>query len=278
MSDFVVGIQFRPAGKIYTFVTNIADLLFGEMVTVEGEGGVQFGLVAATPRQPSEEEKKRNYKRVLSRPTLDEMAAQQERAEEAMKCFKTCVEKIMIYNLPIKLVHSDLIEGSKKVVFTFFAEERVDFRALVKDLASTLKKRVEMRQIGARDASKFIGCFGPCGRTTCCSTHIREFQPISVAMAKNQCLSPNPTKLAGMCNKLKCCLFYENETYIEMRKGLPKIGKIVETPHGRGKISNLNVLKKLVMVRFEEEKKEMAFSPDQVKVEKVKKEGDEKKK
>jgi len=150
----------------------------------------------------------------------------------------------------MKLIDVDITEGGKKAVFVFFAESRVDFRALVKDLAGLLRMRIEMRQIGSRDEAKIAGCMGPCGQTTCCSTHLRQFQSISISMAKHQGLAPNPAKLTGMCGKLKCCLAYEQVAYDECRKGLLKAGSPVETSSGAGKIVGHNVLKRECIVRL----------------------------
>jgi cell fate regulator YaaT (PSP1 superfamily) len=150
----------------------------------------------------------------------------------------------------MKLIDVEISEGGKKAVFIFFAESRVDFRALVKDLAGLLRMRIEMRQVGSRDEAKMAGCLGPCGLTTCCSTHLRQFQSISISMAKHQGLAPNPAKLTGMCGKLKCCLAYEQAAYDECRKGLLKTGSPVETSSGAGKIIGHNVLKRECIVRL----------------------------
>lgn len=153
----------------------------------------------------------------------------------------------------MKLTDAEIIEGGKKVRFVFYSEDRVDFRSLIKDLANALRLRIEMKQIGARDEAKYKGCLGACGQvTTCCSTFLRQFRPISVGMAKTQGLSPNPTKLAGLCGKLKCCLAYENELYAEFRKGLLKSGAIVKTAKGIGEIQSIDILNRHYSVRLDE--------------------------
>jgi len=247
----VVGIQHRVAGDIYTFAVPELELEPGQSVVVEAEHGESIGIVVKPPYEAADKEVPRNVRSVLRLATDEDLTAHYARREEAREYFEICEERIAEHTLPMKLVDAELTEGGKKVIFFFFAEQRVDFRSLVKDLASQFHKYIEMRQIGSRDASSFLGCMGPCGRTTCCSTFLRDFHSISIAMAKNQGLSPNPAKLTGMCGKLKCCLNYENKAYSELRKGLPKYNSWVETPRGVGKISKMDILKQQCCVRLE---------------------------
>jgi cell fate regulator YaaT (PSP1 superfamily) len=247
----VVGIQYRSAGDVYTFVTDIEDLKQGDFVAVEGEHGESVGTIIVRPHEVPSKEIPKNVKRVVRRASDEDIKQYIEGRETAREYCELCEQKVQDHNLPMKLVDAELVEGGKKIIFFFFAEQRVDFRALVKDLAGSLHRYIEMRQIGSRDAASFIGCMGPCGRTTCCSSYLRQFQSISIAMAKNQGLSPNPAKLTGMCGKLKCCLAYENKTYSEARKGLPKMGSWVTTPKGEGKLTGLDVLRRICSVRFE---------------------------
>jgi cell fate regulator YaaT (PSP1 superfamily) len=247
----VVGVQHRVAGDIYTFAVSDLELNAGERVVVEGEHGESVGIVVKPPYDAPDKDVPRNVRNVLRVATDEDLSAYYARREEAREYFETCEKRIAEHALPMKLIDAELTEGGKKVVFFFFAEQRVDFRSLVKDLASQFHKYIEMRQIGSRDASSFLGCMGPCGRTTCCSTFLRDFHSISIAMAKNQGLSPNPAKLTGMCGKLKCCLNYENKAYSELRKGLPKHNSWVETPKGDGKISKMDILKQQCCVRLE---------------------------
>jgi cell fate regulator YaaT (PSP1 superfamily) len=247
----VVGVQHRVAGDIYTFAVPELELNAGDQVVVEGEHGESVGIVVTPPHDTNEKEVPRNVRSVLRLATNEDLTAHYSRREEAREYFEVCEERIAEHTLPMKLVDAELTEGGKKVIFFFFAEQRVDFRYLVKDLASQFHKYIEMRQIGSRDASSFLGCMGPCGRATCCSTFLRDFHSISIAMAKNQGLSPNPAKLTGMCGKLKCCLDYENKAYSELRKGLPKYNSWVETPRGVGKISKLDILRQQCCVRLE---------------------------
>jgi cell fate regulator YaaT (PSP1 superfamily) len=248
----VVGIQYRTAGDVYTFITGIEDLKQGDFVAVEGEHGESVGMIIILPHEVPSKEIPKNVKKVVRRANDEDMKQYIEGREKAREYCELCEQKVQDHNLPMKLVDAELVEGGKKIIFFFFAEQRVDFRALVKDLAGSLHRYIEMRQIGSRDAASFIGCMGPCGRTTCCSLYLRQFQSISIAMAKNQGLSPNPAKLTGMCGKLKCCLAYENKTYSDARKGLPKLGSWVTTPKGEGKLTGLDVLKRVCSVRFEE--------------------------
>ena len=247
----VAGVQHRIAGDVYTFAADELELNAGDQVVLEGEHGESIGIVVIPPHDEDAKNVSTNVKSVLRMANDEDISAHYLRREEAREYFDICGRKIAEHNLAMKLVDAELTEGGKKVIFFFFAEQRVDFRSLVKDLASQLHKYIEMRQIGSRDASSFIGCMGPCGRTTCCSTFLRDFHSISIAMAKNQGLSPNPTKLTGMCGKLKCCLNYENKAYSELRKGLPKPNSWVETPRGVGKIYKLDILRQCCSVRLE---------------------------
>jgi cell fate regulator YaaT (PSP1 superfamily) len=250
-SKRVVGVQHRVAGDIYTFAASDLELDVGDRVVVEGEHGESVGIVVKPPYDVNSNDVPRNVRSALRVATDEDMSAYYARREEAREYFEICYERIAEHTLPMKLIDAELTEGGKKVIFFFYAEQRIDFRSLVKDLASQFHKYIEMRQIGSRDASSFLGCMGPCGRTTCCSTFLRDFHSISIAMAKNQGLSPNPAKLTGMCGKLKCCLNYENKAYTELRKGLPKYNAWVETPKGVGKISKMDILKQQCCVRLE---------------------------
>lgn len=247
----IVGVQHRAAGDIYTFASDDLEFKVGDRVVVEGEHGESVGIVVKPSHDVDAKDVPRNVRSALRVANDEDMAAYYARREEAREYFDICENRIAEHTLPMKLIDAELTEGGKKVIFFFYAEQRVDFRSLVKDLASQFHKYIEMRQIGSRDASSFLGCMGPCGRTTCCSTFLRDFHSISIAMAKNQGLSPNPAKLTGMCGKLKCCLNYENKAYTELRKGLPKYNAWVETPKGVGKISKMDILKQQCCVRLE---------------------------
>jgi len=249
---FVVGIQYRRAGKIYTFLTDDKTIGRGDAVVVEGEHGSSIGTVIIPPCEVNESELAKDIKRVLHRATPEELEEAVLKSERELHIFGLFVEKTSALGLPMKPLSAELRDNEKKVLLTFFAEDRVDFRSLVKDLATTLHKRIEMHQIGARDEAKYKGCIGPCGFVTCCSQHLRQFQSISIQMAKNQGLTPNPAKLTGMCGKLKCCLAYENALYVELRHRLPRVGMLVKTPQGNGKITGLDVLREQCVVKLDE--------------------------
>lgn len=248
--SLAVGVQFRPAGKVTTFVTTNPSLEAGEPVIVEMEGGEALGIVVTAPHEVAAGRLPQNARRLLRSASPQEVEEDHRRREKALEHFLVCREKIREGGLPMKLVDAQIEEGGRKVVFSFFAEQRVDFRSLIRDLAGLLHARIEMRQVGARDESKYRGCLGPCGLATCCSLHLRQFQSISISMAKHQGLAPNPAKLTGMCGKLKCCLSYEHDVYNEYRQGLPKVGAAVSCPRGTGKVAGHNVLKRECTVRL----------------------------
>lgn len=250
--DLLVGIQYRPAGKIYNFKTDDASLKRGQWVIVEAEHGTSVGTVIVPPREVSPKELPKDVKKVLRSASQEELKEKTIKSEKAMEIFETFCKKAKEHNLPMKPLDAELAEGDKKVILTFFAEERIDFRALVKELAAILHMRIEMRQVGARDEVKCMGGLGVCGLITCCSLHLRNFQSISIQMAKTQGLTPNPAKLTGVCGKLKCCLAYENPIYAEIRKHLPKAGTMVMTPRGEGKVIDFDILQEQCVVRMED--------------------------
>ena len=248
---FVVGVTARPVGDIDRVLSESAEWRLGDLLYVNSEHGHYVGRVVELPKPAKPEQRHEKFK-VLRKANPADIRQTHEWKEKALESMTLCANKVREQNLPMKLTDADLIEDGKKVLFIFYAENRVDFRNLVKDLSASLRMRVEMRQIGARDETKYKGCLGACGQTTtCCSTFLRNFQSISIGMAKNQGLAPNPTKLTGMCGKLKCCLAYENQQYQEARKTLFKIGSIVDTPEGSGKIYNLDILRQQYVVRLD---------------------------
>lgn len=247
----VAGVIFSRAGKIEYYLAEGIELDSHDVAVVKGEHGNTIGRVVVPPHEVSSNDIATNIKEVVRKANKDDLERYEQDLEKARQSFELCEQKIKERELPMKLV--DVSFEDNKSIFFFFAEERVDFRALVKDLASSLHMRIEMRQIGARDEAKAIGALGPCGLNCCCETFLSEFRSISIAMAKNQGLSPNPAKLTGMCGKLKCCLSYENETYLEERKSLPPIGARVEIKEGRGVITNIDVIKHVCNVRIDSE-------------------------
>lgn len=245
----VTGVIFSRAGKIEYYLAENIELDSHDAVVVKGEHGNSIGRVVIPPHEVSSTNVATNIKEVVRKANKDDLERYEQDLEKARQSFELCEQKIKERELPMKLV--DVSYEDNKAIFFFFAEERVDFRSLVKDLASSLHMRIEMRQIGARDEAKAIGALGPCGLNCCCESFLSEFKSISIAMAKNQGLSPNPAKLTGMCGKLKCCLSYENEAYLEERKGLPPIGAKVEIKEGKGVITNIDVIKHLCNVRID---------------------------
>lgn len=248
----VVGIQFKPAGVIHDYDSRGLPLERGDRVVVESQRALAIATVAraATPGTVAGSEPAPKVLRKADARDLDRDEQNQLREREA---HRFCLTRIRERRLTMKLVKVDYLLDASKAVFYFCAEGRVDFRELVRDLAQKLHTRIEMKQIGARDETKMLGGVGPCGRELCCSTWLREFQAVSVRMAKEQGLSLNPSKLSGMCGRLKCCLRYEYDTYLELRRDLPKIGAKVTSLKGDGVVLRHNVLKQTAIVRRAED-------------------------
>ncbi len=250
----VVGIRFRPVSKIYYFdPTGFEDLEVGDYVIVETSRGSEAGQVVIAPKGVAEEEVVGSLKPIIRRAQawdLLQMQTFQDREEEALA---KCREKVAQYGLPMKVVKAEYSFDGSRLVFFFTSEKRIDFRALVRDLAKTFRTRIELHQIGVRDEAKLIGGLGRCGQSLCCATHLGEFNPVSIKMAKQQNLSLSPMEISGLCGRLLCCLAYENEYYCQVRERLPKIGEKVVTHHGSGKVTGVNVLKETVDVQLESE-------------------------
>ena len=245
----VVGVRFRKAGKVYYFDPLEFDIKQGSNVIVETARGVEFGYVVMGIRDLPEEKITQPLKPVLRPATEEDVKAQEENAAREKEAFKICLEKIKKHNLEMKLIDSEYTFDNNKLLFYFTADGRVDFRELVKDLASVFKTRIELRQIGVRDETKILGGIGVCGRALCCHTYLSEFIPVSIKMAKEQNLSLNPTKISGVCGRLMCCLKNEEEAYEELNSNLPSVGEYVTTSDGlRGEVQSTSVLKQLVKV------------------------------
>jgi cell fate regulator YaaT (PSP1 superfamily) len=247
----VVGVRFREGGRIYTFDPGILHIAPGDYVIVQTSRGLEIGIVAYGPREVQPHELTQPVNRVLRKATRKDIERMEENREEEKKAFRICEEKIKEHNLPMNLVSVEYLFDRSKFVFYFTAETRVDFRELVKDLASVLHNRVELWQIGARDETKVFGGLGICGRPLCCATFLKEFSPVTIKMAKEQSLALNPLKISGVCGRLMCCLKYEYETYREARSRMPREGTLVETPKGKGKVVELNALKETLLVQLE---------------------------
>lgn len=245
----VIGVRFRTAGKVYYFDPGKLDIKKNDHVIVETARGIEYGTVVGDPKEEEDDKVVQPLKSVLriATPKDDEQEASNKQREK--EAFKICLEKIRKHDLQMKLIDAEYTFDNNKVLFYFTADGRIDFRELVKDLASVFKTRIELRQIGVRDETKILGGIGICGRPLCCHTHLSEFAPVSIKMAKEQNLSLNPTKISGVCGRLMCCLKNEEETYEELNRRLPNVGDFVTTDDGlKGEVHSVNVLRQLVKV------------------------------
>lgn len=247
----VVGIRFQEAGRVHIFDPGILRLSVTDEVIVETSRGVEMGMVVYGPRELLPQEASQPIHRVIRKATRKDRERLDENEEEEKRAFRICSEKIKEHRLSMNLVSVEYLFDRSKYIFYFTAESRVDFRELVRDLASVLHNRVELWQIGARDETKVFGGLGVCGRALCCTTFLKEFNPVTIKMAKEQSLALNPLKISGVCGRLMCCLRYEYDTYREARSHLPKEGTYVITPQGRGKVIELNALKETVLIELD---------------------------
>lgn len=247
--ETVVGVRFKKAGKVYYFDPGNLEIFKTDRVILETARGVELGEVVVGPKQVSEEEVVSPLKEVIRKATPKDLEVYQENKEKEKEAFAICDKKIESHGLEMKLVDVEYTFDNNKIVFYFTAEGRVDFRELVKDLASVFRTRIELRQIGVRDEAKMIGGYGPCGISLCCSTWLGEFDPVSIKMAKDQGLSLNPTKISGVCGRLFCCLKYEHDVYKAVLKKMPQNGDRVQTPTGKGVIVSTNPLLERVKAR-----------------------------
>lgn len=264
----VVGVRFRNVGKIYYFNPKNYKVKVGDHVIVETARGVEYGRVVLEPRSVKEDEVVHPLKEVLRVATKEDEDHEAENRQKEKEAFKICKKKIREHGLDMKLIDAEYTFDNNKVLFYFTADGRIDFRQLVKDLASVFKTRIELRQIGVRDETKILGGIGICGRTLCCHTYLSEFAPVSIKMAKEQNLSLNQTKISGVCGRLMCCLKNEQETYEELNKKLPGIGDTVTLPDGiQGTVQSVNVLRQRVKVVVEvnDEKEIQEFPVDELK-------------
>lgn len=264
----VVGVRFRNVGKIYYFNPKNYKVKVGDHVIVETARGVEYGRVVLEPRSVREDEVVHPLKEVLRVATKEDEDHEAENRQKEKEAFKICKKKIREHGLDMKLIDAEYTFDNNKVLFYFTADGRIDFRQLVKDLASVFKTRIELRQIGVRDETKILGGIGICGRTLCCHTYLSEFAPVSIKMAKEQNLSLNPGKISGVCGRLMCCLKHEEETYEELNRRLPNTGDYVTTDDGlKGEVSSVNVLRQLVKVLVEvnDEKELREYKVEQLK-------------
>ena len=247
----VIGVRFKQVGKVYYFDPAGIQVKKEDHVIVETARGVECGEVAMENRQVSDENIVKPLKKVIRKATEEDLAQMRKNREKQISAAKICNEKIAAHKLDMKLVDVEYTFDNNKILFYFTADGRVDFRELVKDLASVFRTRIELRQIGVRDEAKMLGGLGICGRPFCCSTFLGEFQPVSIKMAKEQSLSLNPVKISGTCGRLMCCLKYEQEAYEDLLRTTPKVGALVETVEGKGKVVEVNLLSGLLKVRLD---------------------------
>ncbi len=266
----IIGVRFRQAGKIYYFNPGKnKDIKRGTHVIVETAKGVEYGTVVLPPTEMPEEKLVAPLKNIMRTATEEDEEFERRNREEEKEAFQICLEKIAKHGLEMKLISAEYTFDKNKLLFYFTADGRIDFRELVKDLASVFRTRIELRQIGVRDETKLRGGIGICGRALCCHTYMSEFAPVSIKMAKEQNLSLNPTKISGVCGRLMCCLKNEEEAYEELNSHLPNVGSRVKTPDGLlGEVQSVSVLKqkvKVVVTLDNDEKEVREYQADELK-------------
>ncbi|MGX9132839.1 PSP1 domain-containing protein [Rummeliibacillus sp. JY-2-4R] len=260
----VVGVRFKKAGKIYYFDPGDYILEKGQYVIVETARGIEYGRIVVSMKQVGESDVVLPLKQVVRPANERDRLQVNENAVESKRAFDVATEKIAAHELKMKLVDVEYTFDRNKIIFYFTAEGRVDFRELVKDLAAIFRTRIELRQIGVRDEAKMLGGIGPCGRMLCCSTFLGDFEPVSIKMAKDQNLSLNPSKISGLCGRLMCCLKYENDEYEEALEQMPDMGETITTPDGRGKVTGLNILERVLQIELFEEQRVLEYTLDEI--------------
>ena len=245
----VTGIRFKKAGKVYYFNPGNVWPQPGDSVVVETIRGIEIGETVTGSREVADDQIITPLKSVIRLATEEDLTQAEKASALEAEARKVCQEKIVEHKLDMKLIDTEIAFDISKIIFYFTSNGRVDFRDLVRDLASAFKTRIELRQVGVRDEAKMLGGLGACGRTICCGTFLGDFQPVSIKMAKEQNLSLNPTKISGQCGRLMCCLKYEQSFYEATLKKLPRVGREILTPDGPGTIAEINVLKETVKVR-----------------------------
>lgn len=248
----VVGLRFKPTGKIVQYTANGLALYRGEKCVAESESGVEMATVVLASHAVDVQAEQHDLKPVLRKATMDDFEQAEARSQGAKDAFALCRRRIQEVDLPMKLVSVDFTLDGQKAIFYFTAADRVDFRSLVRYLASALQVRIEMRQIGPRDETKKLGGYGVCGRPLCCATFLTEFAPISVRMAKEQGMALNPSRISGVCGRLKCCLAYEMPVYKAIKDALPRIGEAYVTEEGPGRVVDITVVGEAFAVELEE--------------------------
>lgn len=253
----VVGVRFKKAGKIYYFDPADMNIQKDTYVVVETARGIEFGECVIGIKEINENDIVSPLKSVLRIATNEDIEKHFKNKDKEKDAFDICLKKIQEHGLTMKLIDVEYTFDNNKVIFYFTADGRVDFRDLVKDLATIFKTRIELRQIGVRDEAKMLGGLGPCGRPMCCSSFLGDFESVSIKMAKEQNLSLNPTKISGICGRLMCCLNYEQSTYEDIRKRMPKVGSIVKTSEGTGEVFSNNIVKESIKVKLKKGEEEV---------------------
>ena len=274
----VIGVRFKNVGKIYYFDPAGQKAERDNHVIVETARGVEFGTVVLPNFQIEESEITAPLKKMLRLAGKEDEERILNNAKKEREAFTICQEKIREHNLDMKLIDVEYTFDGSKILFYFTAEGRVDFRELVKGLASVFRTRIELRQIGVRDEAKLLGGLGICGRSLCCASFLGEFAPVSIKMAKEQSLSLNPTKISGVCGRLMCCLKYEQEAYEDLHRTTPKVGAIVKTPDGKGEVTSVNLLRGQIKVKLERDESMQVYPVEQLKILKANPQGKENRK
>ena len=251
----VAGVKFKTAGKVYYFDPDGLEVDKGVCVIVETARGLEFGTVTAPIKSVHEDNIVAPLKKIIRIATEEDFKRHEENEKKKERALQLCQEKVNKHKLEMKLIDVEYTFDNSKIIFYFTADGRVDFRELVKDLAGVFRMRIELRQIGVRDESKMVGGIGTCGRGLCCHTWLSDFEPVSIKMAKVQNLSLNPTKISGVCGRLMCCLKYENDIYVQLRKGMPDVGEKIKTPDGIGVVTESNILEGKIKARLVVEEK-----------------------
>ncbi len=264
-----IGVAFKRVAKSYWFDPAGLDLVEDDRVVVETTRGAELGVVKIGPRDIVESEIQGELKRVIRKAATNDLLQERQNRERARRAMSVCLERVQALRLPMKLLQAEYSFDAMQVTVYFAAESRVDFRELVRDVAAQLRCKVQLHQVGPRDQSKLIGGVGPCGLTLCCATFLTDFAPISMKMAKDQSLFLNPVKFSGVCGKLMCCLRYEHETNVDVKKRLPQIGEIVMSPRGQGKVLDLNLSTEIALVQLLDGKEELEFPAVELRIEKT---------
>lgn len=250
----VVQVKIREAGRVSYYNINGIDLKIGDYVIVEVDRGLEYGQVISELEEILDDDVEGTLRKIVRKATTHDLRQVRENGKKAKYAHKVALKKVEEHKLPMKLIEMEYSFDRSKIIFYFTAEGRVDFRELVKDLAAYFRARIELKQIGVRDEAKFLGGIGPCGRSLCCARFLKNFEPITVRMAKDQKLPLTSSKISGLCGRLMCCLGFEYKTYKESLKTLPKEGQVIKTQAGKGKVIDVDVLKRLVSLELDDEK------------------------